>query len=79
MGGAYLVGALIPVVPYLFVAPAAGIIFSALATLAALFIVGAAKTAITSRRWWLSGLESMLTGLAAGLVTYIAGRLFAPH
>ena len=79
MGGAYLVGALIPVVPYLFVAPAAGIILSALTTLVALFVVGAAKTLITSRRWWLSGLESMITGLAAGLVTYSAGRFFAPH
>jgi len=79
VGGAYFVGALIPVVPYLVVAPAAGVIFSAFTTLAALFVVGAAKTVITSRRWWLSGLESMLTGLAAGLVTYSAGRFFAPH
>ena len=79
VAGAYFVGALIPVIPYLFVAPAAGIIISALATLAALFVVGAAKTVITSRRWWLSGLESMMTGLAAGLVTYSAGRFLAPH
>jgi len=77
VAGAYLVGASIPVLPYLFVAPATGIIFSAVATIATLYAVGAAKTVITSRRWWLSGLESMLTGVTAGLVTYAAGRFLA--
>ena len=45
-----------------------------------LFAVGAAKTIITTRSWWRSGIESMLTGIAAGAVTYGAGRLFGgPH
>jgi vacuolar iron transporter family protein len=75
----YLVGALVPVLPYLFVAPPAGILVSGLATVTALFAVGAAKTIITRRRWWLSGLESMMTGVAAALVTYGAGRFLAPR
>jgi vacuolar iron transporter family protein len=77
VGASYLVGASVPVLPYLFIAPPIGVLFSGLATVAALFAVGAAKTVITTRRWWLSGLESMMTGIAAALVTYGAGRLFA--
>jgi vacuolar iron transporter family protein len=79
VGLAYLVGAFVPVMPYFFAVPPTGIAVSALATTVALFIVGAAKTVITARRWWLSGLESMLTGIAAGLVTYGAGRLLSPR
>ncbi len=74
---AYLVGALIPVIPYLMLAPQEGIFASACATALALFGVGAAKTVITTRSWWRSGLESMLTGVVAAAVTYGAGRLFA--
>jgi VIT1/CCC1 family predicted Fe2+/Mn2+ transporter len=78
VGLSYLFGAAVPVVPYLFVAPASGgVLASAGATVLVLFGVGAAKTIITSRSWWRSGLESMLTGIAAAAVTYGAGRLFA--
>ena len=63
VGLSYLFGAAVPVVPYLFFAPAhGGVIASACATVLVLFGVGAAKTVITSRSWWRSGLESMLTG-----------------
>jgi len=76
VGAAYLVGAAVSVVPYLFVAPPDGIVLSVIATVLVLFAVGAAKTIITARSWWRSGIESMLTGIAAGAVTYGAGRLF---
>lgn len=77
VGISYLVGATVPVMPYLFVAPPLGIAISALATVAVLFGVGAAKTVITMRSWWRSGLESMAIGIAAAAVTYGAGVLFA--
>ena len=76
VGGSYLAGATVPVLPYLFMAPAEGVLGSALITIAVLFCVGAAKTRITSRSWWRSGLESMMTGIIAATVTYAAGRLF---
>jgi VIT1/CCC1 family predicted Fe2+/Mn2+ transporter len=76
VGASYLLGATVPVAPYLFIAPAIGIVFSAVITVLVLFAVGAAKTIVTARPWWRSGLESMLTGIAAGAVTYGAGRLF---
>ncbi len=77
VGISYLVGALVPLIAYFFVAPPAGIAVSAATTVVALFVVGAAKTIITRRRWWLSGLESMAIGVAAAAVTYAAGRLFS--
>jgi VIT1/CCC1 family predicted Fe2+/Mn2+ transporter len=77
VGASYIFGAAVPVAPYLFMEPAHGVIASALGTVLVLFGVGAAKTIITSRSWWRSGLESMLTGIAAAAVTYGAGRLFA--
>jgi VIT1/CCC1 family predicted Fe2+/Mn2+ transporter len=77
VGGSYLVGAAVPLLPYLFIAPPLGILASAIATVAVLFVVGAGKTLLTARPWWRSGLESMGVGIAAALVTYGAGRLFA--
>jgi VIT1/CCC1 family predicted Fe2+/Mn2+ transporter len=77
VGLAYLLGAAVPVLPYLSTAPGRGILYSALITLATLFAVGAGKTVITSRSWWRSGLESVLTGAAAAAATFFAGHLFA--
>lgn len=79
VGLSYLCGALIPVLPYLFLAPGVGTMASALVTVMVLFAVGSAKTVITARSWWRSGLESMATGAAAAAVTYAAGTLFGGH
>ena len=79
MGLSYLAGAAVPVFPYLLFAPPAGIIASAIVTVLVLFAVGAGKTAITRRTWWRSGIESMLTGIAAAAVTYGAGRALGPR
>ena len=76
VGGAYLVGAAVPMLPYLFVQPEVGILLSAIATIFALFAVGAAKTVLTGRHWWRSGLESMGIGIVAAAVTYSVGRAF---
>ena len=77
VGLSYLFGAFVPVWAYIFFEPTEGVIVSAISTVVVLFAVGALKTIITSRSWWRSGLESMLTGIAAAGVTYAAGRLFA--
>lgn len=77
VGFSYLLGAMTPVLPYVFVHPPLGIAVSAAATIVTLFAVGAAKTLITTRRWWRSGLESMAIGIAAAAVTYGAGVLFS--
>src|SRR5262249_8046647 len=79
VGLAYLGGAFVPVLPYLFVAPPAGTILSGIVTVLTLFVVGSAKTLITARSWWRSGLESMATGAAAAIVTYTVGSFLGSH
>ena len=72
VGVSYLVGAAVPVAPYLFVAPATGImrLRDGHHSRWCCSRLGRLKTIITARSWWRSGLESMLTGIAAGAVTY---------
>jgi len=66
----------VPLLPYLLVGAVSGILISALATIIALFVVGAAKTLLTARPWLRSGLESMAIGAVAAIVTYSVGRAF---
>lgn len=77
VGLSYLFGAAVPIAPYLLWAPPRGVLISAIATVGVLFGVGAAKTVITTRSWWRSGLESMAIGIAAAAVTFGTGVLFA--
>ena len=69
----FSVGALVPLVPYLFgsaelwVALAAGGV--------GLFVAGALTARFTNRRWWRSGLRQLVLGGAAAGVTYLIGRL----
>jgi len=46
---------------------------AAIVSLIAHFAVGAAKSLITIRSWWSSGLEMTLVGAVEGVVTYIIG------
>ena len=68
------IGAFIPIIPFFFLHGPAAIIAAAVISLAAHFAVGAAKTMITVRSWWSSGLEMTLVGAVEGLVTYFIGR-----
>ncbi|HEY2525800.1 MAG TPA: VIT1/CCC1 transporter family protein [Candidatus Binataceae bacterium] len=76
VGLSYFAGATVPVLGYLFVPAHQGLIISVVATVGTLFAVGAAKTIITARSWWRSGLESMAIGIAAAAVTFGAGSFF---
>jgi VIT1/CCC1 family predicted Fe2+/Mn2+ transporter len=67
------VGALIPVIPFFFLAGVPAIVVAAVVSLLAHFAVGAAKSLITIRSWWSSGLEMTLVGLLEGVVTYVIG------
>ena len=40
------------------------------------FVVGAAKTVLTSRKWWASGLEMTMVGVLEAVVTYGLGIAF---
>jgi VIT1/CCC1 family predicted Fe2+/Mn2+ transporter len=76
VGLSYFAGATVPVLGYLLVPAHEGLIISVVATVGTLFAVGAAKTVITARSWWRSGVESMATGIAAAAVTFGAGSFF---
>ena len=67
------VGALIPVIPFFFLAGVPAIVVAAIVSLLAHFAVGAAKSLITIRSWWSSGLEMTLVGALEGVVTYVIG------
>jgi len=67
------VGALIPVIPFFFLHGIPAIVVAAIVSLLAHFAVGAAKSLITIRSWWSSGLEMTFVGLLEGVVTYVIG------
>jgi vacuolar iron transporter family protein len=69
------VGAIIPVIPFFFMRGIDAVIAAAIVSLAAHFAVGAAKSLITVRSWWSSGLEMTIVGAVEGAVTYGIGIL----
>jgi VIT1/CCC1 family predicted Fe2+/Mn2+ transporter/rubrerythrin len=69
------VGAIIPVIPFFFLHGLSAVIAAAVISLAAHFAVGAAKSLITVRSWWTSGIEMTVVGAVEGAVTYGIGIL----
>jgi VIT1/CCC1 family predicted Fe2+/Mn2+ transporter len=78
IGGAYVAGGLIPLLPYFFVARTqTALIFSVVATMIALVLFGAFKGRFTGAPMIRSGLQTLLIGgIAAGAAFFIA-RLIA--
>ena len=69
------IGAMIPVIPFFFMQGVPAVITAAIVSLIAHFAVGAAKSLITVRSWWSSGLEMTVVGAVEGAVTYGIGVL----
>ena len=67
------IGAFIPVLPFFFLTGLPAIVVAAAISLLAHFAVGAAKSLITIRSWWISGLEMTVVGTLEGAVTYAVG------
>ncbi|WP_431044944.1 VIT1/CCC1 transporter family protein [Streptomyces sp. P1-3] len=72
--GAFALGALLPVLPYLLGATA--LWPAVLLALLGLFACGAVVSRVTARSWWYSGLRQLALGGAAAGVTYALGTLF---
>lgn len=81
IGLSYIVGGLIPLMPYFFVSDAiSGLKLSAIITLACLFIFGFFKSKITGVNPWTGGLKVMMIGaLAAGAAFSIAKLIEGGH
>jgi VIT1/CCC1 family predicted Fe2+/Mn2+ transporter len=71
--GSFAVGAIVPVLPYLF--GASNLLPSLVVSLLALFACGVLVSAVTTRPWWYSGLRQLLLGAAAAGLTYGFGSL----
>lgn len=71
----FAVGAIVPLVPYFFLAGAGGVIASVTASGLALVALGAVITVFTGRNAWRSGLRQLAIGLAAAGLTYGLGTL----
>jgi len=69
----FSLGALVPLVPFLFAAGTAGLIVSAVVTAVALLGVGALTSRVTGRSPWLAGLRMLAIGGSAAVVTYSIG------
>ena len=69
----FALGALVPLVPFLFSGGGAGVIASALVTAFALLGVGALTARLTGRSPALSGLRMLAIGASAAAVTYLIG------
>jgi VIT1/CCC1 family predicted Fe2+/Mn2+ transporter len=70
-----LVGAFIPLIPFFFLSGMTAVITSFAFSLLAHFLVGAAKSIVTVRSWWKSGMEMMMMGVLVAIVTYGLGLL----
>ena len=67
------IGAFIPVLPFFFIGGFTAVVLAASISLIAHFLVGAAKSLVTVRSWWASGLEMTAVGLIEGVITYAIG------
>jgi vacuolar iron transporter family protein len=67
------VGAMVPVIPFFFLRGTTAVVVAAIVSLIAHFLVGAAKSLFTLRKWWSAGLEMTLAGVIVGGATFALG------
>lgn len=70
------VGAFVPIIPFFFLSGYSAVLAAFIISILAHFAVGAAKSIITIRSWWSSGLEMTLVGVLEAVVTYGLGVAF---
>ena len=75
MGISYIIGGIVPLLPYLFLDVHLAITYSVVITLIGLFILGASITAYTKRPWFKAGLEMLILAGLATLVGYGVGQI----
>jgi VIT1/CCC1 family predicted Fe2+/Mn2+ transporter len=72
--GSFSVGALLPLLPYLF--GATTVLISAIIAVLALFAAGALSSKVTSRSWLYAGSRQLAFGVVAAAITFGVGELF---
>ncbi len=71
----FAVGAVVPVIPFLFGHGNLFVLASAAASGVGLFVLGSGITLLTGRSPWWSGFRQVALGLAAAAITYVVGGL----
>jgi VIT1/CCC1 family predicted Fe2+/Mn2+ transporter len=71
----FAIGAIIPVLPYIFLSGSQAVLVSSVLSAVGLFIIGAGITLFTGRNLLYSGIRQVLFGLAAAAITFGIGRL----
>lgn len=71
----FSIGAVIPVLPFIFTSGTKAIILSVSMSAAGLFLIGAAITLFTGKNVWYSGFRQVFFGLMAAAVTFAIGHL----
>jgi VIT1/CCC1 family predicted Fe2+/Mn2+ transporter/rubrerythrin len=71
------IGGFIPIVPFFFTVGMPAVIASFVISTVAHFLVGAAKSLVTTRSWWASGGEMTIVGIVEAAITYGLGLAFA--
>jgi predicted membrane protein (TIGR00267 family) len=75
IGASYVVGGLVPLVPYMLVGDAReALVISAIVTLIALFVFGFVKGRLTGISPFRGGLQTLLTGGIAAAVAFALAR-----
>jgi VIT1/CCC1 family predicted Fe2+/Mn2+ transporter len=74
-GLSFAIASVVPILPFAIMAVTPAAITAALASIAALFAVGASKAIFTRKSWVASGLEMMAVGTLAAAATYAIGLL----
>ena len=69
------IGAVIPVLPFMFTEGMKAIILSTIFSAIGLFLIGAAITLFTGKNVWFSGFRQVFFGLAAAAITFGIGKL----
>ena len=72
---AFCLGAIVPIIPYLFGGGTLILMTTFVASLAALFVVGALVSLLTGRSLLFSGFRQVGLGAAAAILTYFVGRV----
>jgi VIT1/CCC1 family predicted Fe2+/Mn2+ transporter len=71
----FAIGAVIPVLPFMFIKGMNAVYLSVGLSALGLFIIGAAITLFTGKNVWYSGFRQMLFGLLAAAITFGIGKL----
>lgn len=71
----FAIGAVIPVLPFMFTSGFQAIVLSTVFSAVGLFLIGAAITLFTGKNVWYSGMRQVVFGLAAAAITFGIGKL----